>query len=561
MTARATGRPLQRDMKSARRSKLYELIASGDIEAFKIGRCTLIPMVSLHSFVDRARKRPSAKLFMTDGLSPLPFGVRIGKLSRWWEAWWEQAQQSENILEFRAVWADCLSASFPQIFRAFEARAPGCRRLACVWRASVVFGAATGQPGAQSSTAPSSAVSSSTILDAGRRRYVLWLLMIAYTLSFLDRQVLSILVEPIKHDLGISDAQIGILTGPVFVIFYTFIGLPVAWLADRVSRPAIIAVSLTLWSGFTAISGLAGSFSVLALARLGVGFGEAGCNPSAHSLIADISRPEQRASGLAFYSMGLPIGTFLGLAMGGLVVDAFGWRAAFMVAGLPGLVLALVIVLTMREPRGASARLNLSAGLVQPVRDYGAVLRALAAKPTFWLVATAAGFTAFVNYAHLYYNAAFFLRCHGPELDQVAAGFGLKAKGFLGLALGVVTGLGGLTGTVLGGQIADRAALRDRRLFVIVPAIAALVAIPADALAYTMPALLPAVALLFVSNAAVTIWFGPAYSTAQSVVPPRFRATAAALLLLIINLIGLGLGPAFLGLTSTYLSSPPPRSI
>ena len=192
---------------------------------------------------------------------------------------------------------------------------------------------------------------------AGRRRYILVLLMLAYVLSFLDRQVLSILVEPIKADLHLKDADIGILTGPIFVIFYTFLGVPIAWAADRTSRPAIIAGSLALWSGFTALSGFAGGFVTLGLARLGVGFGEAGCNPSAHSLIADISRPEQRASGLAFYSLGVPIGTLIGLAMGGfLIADAWGWRAAFRVAAAPGLVLsALVVALTVREPRPRTA--------------------------------------------------------------------------------------------------------------------------------------------------------------------------------------------------------------
>ena len=395
----------------------------------------------------------------------------------------------------------------------------------------------------------------SHVLESGKRRYLLWLLTIAYTLSFLDRQVLSILIEPIKHELKVSDALIGILTGPIFVIFYTFLGIPIAWLADRKSRPAIIAVSLALWSGFTAVSGVAANFATLALARLGVGFGEAGCNPSSHSLIADVSRPEQRASGLAFYSMGVPIGTFLGLAMGGLVADAYGWRAAFMVAAAPGLVLAAVIGLTVKEPRGRSAPVDLARSVTQPVHDFLEVIRALAGKRTFWLVAGATGFSAFVGYAHLYYTAAFFLRCHGHELDQIAAGFGLKAKGFLGPTLGAITGAGGLAGTLIGGWLADRAAVRDRRAFMSVPALAAVVAVPFFFLIFTLPHALPALALVFAPSVIGTIWYGAAYSTAQSVVPPRFRATSAALLLLILNLIGLGLGPAFLGIVSTYLAT------
>lgn len=393
------------------------------------------------------------------------------------------------------------------------------------------------------------------LIGAGRRRYVLVLLMIAYVLSFLDRQVLSILVEPIKAELHLKDADIGILTGPVFVIFYTFLGVPIAWLADRRSRPAIIAVSLALWSGFTALSGFASSFAPLAFARLGVGFGEAGCNPSSHSLIADISRPDQRASGLAFYSMGVPIGTLLGLAMGGLIADAWGWRAAFMVAAAPGLLLAAVIALTVKEPRGAAERpVGLATSILGPFMDMAEVVRALSGKRTFWLMASAAGFSAFVGYGEIYFNAAFFLRCHLPELTAIAAGFGLKAKGFLGLALGAIAGVGGLTGTLVGGWIADRAVTRDRRLFATAPAIAALVAAPFIYLIYTAPSALLGIALLLVPNVIGTLWYGPAYSTAQSVVAPRHRATSAALLLLILNLIGLGFGPPVLGALSDYLA-------
>jgi MFS family permease len=391
---------------------------------------------------------------------------------------------------------------------------------------------------------------------AGWRRYVLAMLMVAYTLSFLDRQMLSILVEPIEKDLHISDSAIGILTGPVFVIFYTVLGIPIAWLADRWSRPAIVAIALTLWSGFTALCGAAGGFASLAFARLGVGFGEAGCNPSAHSLIADISRPEQRGSGLAIYSLGVPIGTLLGLALGGLIADVgpHGWRVAFVVAAIPGLVLALVVALTIKEPRPSRPLSGPSAlqSLMQPYRDLMDTVRALAPKRTFWLMAVGSGVSAFVGYAHLFFTSSFFLRCHTAEVAAIAAGFGLKSKGFLGPALGLMTGLGGLTGTLVGGWIADRAAIRDRRLFATVPGVAAVLVTPLYLLIFTTPNTLFAIALTFIPSAVATVWYGAVYSTAQSVVEPRRRATAAALLLLILNLIGLGLGPPFLGAASDF---------
>ncbi len=393
-------------------------------------------------------------------------------------------------------------------------------------------------------------------LSAGRRRYVLILLMIAYTLSFLDRQVLSILVEPIKNELRVGDALMGLLTGPVFVIFYCFLGIPIAWLADRTSRPAIITISLTLWSVFTALSGFVTSFVPLAFARLGVGFGEAGCNPASHSLISDMSTAEKRASGLAFYSMGVPIGTLIGLAMGGLIADAYGWRAAFMVAAAPGLLLALVIAVTVKETRPSKpfGAATLGRSLVLPFVDLVDTLKALSSKPTFWFVAIGCGFSAFVGYAQLFFTASFFLRCHGPEVAQIAASLGLKSKGFLGPALGVVTALGGLTGTLVGGQIADRAVGRDRRAFMSWPAMAALASIPFVLVLFTVKSTWGALALDFVPNVVGTIWYGAGYSTAQSVVAPHRRATAAALLLLILNLIGLGLGPTFLGASSDFLA-------
>jgi MFS family permease len=392
----------------------------------------------------------------------------------------------------------------------------------------------------------------------GYRRYALALLMIAYTLSFLDRQMLSILVEPIEKDLHISDSAIGVLTGPVFVIFYTFLGIPIAWLADRWSRPAIVAIALSLWSGFTALCGAATGFASLGLARLGVGFGEAGCNPASHSFIADVSTSEQRASGLAFYSMGVPIGTLLGLALGGLIADVgpHGWRIAFMVAAAPGLALAAVIALTVREtrPRARASALALGQAIVQPFKDLADTVRALAGKRTFWLVAVGAGFSAFVGYAQLFFTASFFLRCHPVEIAAIAAHFGLKSKGFLGPALGLMNGGGGLVGTLLGGWIADRAVTRDRRAFMTAPALAAVVAVPVTIVIFTLPTALPAIGLLLIPNLVATLWYGPVYSTAQSVVEPRRRATAAALLLLILNLIGLGGGPTFLGFCSDFLA-------
>jgi MFS family permease len=211
------------------------------------------------------------------------------------------------------------------------------------------------------------------------------------------------------------------------------------------------------------------------------------------------------------------------------------------------------VALTVKEPRAQPAANT--PGAAPAIADFGDVLRALSNKPTFWLAAASAGFLAFVGYGHLFFIQSFFLRSHGPEIAALAAPFGLKAKGFLGIATGLMIGGGGFVGTLLGGAIADHAATRDRRRHMSVPALASLAALPVLVLIFTLPSAPVAIALIFVVNALGTLWYGPFYSTAQSVVAQRHRATAAALLLLVLNLIGLGLGPPFVGALSDFLAT------
>ena len=385
-----------------------------------------------------------------------------------------------------------------------------------------------------------------------KHRYILLMLLGAYTLSFLDRQVVTILAEAIKKDLHISNLELGMLTGLAFAIFYTFLGIPIARLAERRSRPLIIAISMALWSGFTVLSGRAGSFGVMALARLGVGFGEAGCNPCAHSMIADITPPEKRASALAFYSLGVPIGTMLGLVLGGVIADAYGWRVAFLVAGAPGLVLAAVIGLTIKEPRSHLAIDSQS----RSTPSFMQTLGELRTKRTFWLIAIATGLLAFVGYGHGAFGAPFFLRVHGAEVASLARSFGLGPQGFLGIAGALSTGVGGLIGTWLGGFLADRAAVRDKRAYMSVPAIAGLLSLPFIFLIYTVQNPAVALALGFIPALLNTLWYGPVYATAQSVVFPQSRATTAAILLFVLNMIGLGLGPMSVGALNDLLAGP-----
>jgi MFS family permease len=386
------------------------------------------------------------------------------------------------------------------------------------------------------------------------RRYALWVLLIIYTLNFLDRQVVNILAEPIKRDLGLADWQLGMMSGLAFAIFYTVLGIPIARLAERKNRPFIIGASVAAWSAFTVLCGFAQNFWQLILARIGVGVGEAGCTPPAHSLIMDYVPKEKRASSIAFYSIGTPLGTLAGMAMGGLVADAYGWRVAFMVAGAPGVIFALIAAFTLVEPRRQLAA-DIAARAAQQI-SFGAALAVLAAKKTFWLVALAASIKAFIGYGQAPFAASFFFRNHTAELASLAALFGLKSAGFLGLALGLIGGTAGVIGAWLGGVLADRLGAKDLRAYVVVPAIASLLGIPFYLVSINLPTIMPALFLLAVPLLLGTLWYGPVYATAQSIVEPHMRATAAAVLLFVINLIGLGLGPVAVGALSDILAGP-----
>lgn len=390
--------------------------------------------------------------------------------------------------------------------------------------------------------------------SAGYRSFALWLMLGIYTLNFLDRQVVNILAEPIKQELGLKDWQLGALTGLAFAVFYTFLGIPIARLAERKNRPLIIAAALATWSVFTVASGLAQNFLQLLVARIGVGVGEAGCSPPSHSLITDYTPKEKRASALAFYAMGIPLGSLAGMALGGLVADAHGWRIAFMVAGAPGLALAVVAALTLKEPRKQLAAAEATAAEASP--SFGEAMKELGTKRSFWLIAFACSIVSFLGYGHLAFYGSFFFRNHGPQLAELAAMTGgLGPAGFLGTALGLIIGVFGALGTFIGGQIADRAARKDIRAYVSVPAVAGLLGIPFFVTAMLTSNAALAIGLLAVPTLLGSLWYGPVFAAVQSLVQPRTRATAAAVMLFIVNLIGLGLGPLVVGLLSDSFSA------
>jgi predicted MFS family arabinose efflux permease len=365
-------------------------------------------------------------------------------------------------------------------------------------------------------------------------RYVLGLLFVVFVFNFIDRQILSILLEPIKRDLGASDTQMGFLTGIAFALFYTVAGIPIARLADRGSRRTIIALGLAAWSGMTALSGIARTFGQLALARIGVGVGEAACSPPAHSLLADYFPPERRATALAIYSMGIHVGVLFGFLIGGWVSQLFGWRAAFFVVGLPGLVLALVVRCTVREP----PRLHMTA---TPLSNAEAA-RTLWALGSFRHMALGAALHSFAAYGVAAWAPAFLARVHHME------------PGAIGTWLGLISGIGGAIGAVSGGVLADRLGARDRRWTLWVPAIASVVEVPFWFAFLLWPSHVPALLLGIPGIVGGAMWLGPVFATVQNLVRPDMRALASAILLFVINLIGLGVGPQAVGVLNDLLA-------
>lgn len=373
-------------------------------------------------------------------------------------------------------------------------------------------------------------------VSAGQRRYALALLFLAYVVNYIDRQIVTILQEPIKADLGLSDTQLGLMTGLSFALFYATLGVPIARIADRRSRSRLIASAITLWSVMTAACAAAGSFWTLLLCRMGVGVGEAGLSPPAHSLISDYYEPERRATALGLYSVGIQVGVFLGFVAGGLINHYFGWRMAFLVVGLPGLLLAVLIRFTMREPpRGQFDPPGAADGASESLP---ATLAALWRIRTFRFAALACGFHALTLYGHGHWAPPYLGRVHALPLPEIAFWLALLAV------------LPGALGIWIGGILADRLARRSDkgRLWVAAGSLALL--IPFE-IAY---ALAPDVAMVLTMST-VTHFLGgmylaPTIAFAHSQVEPRQRASASAVLLLGLNLIGLGLGPMLVGLLS-----------
>lgn len=376
-----------------------------------------------------------------------------------------------------------------------------------------------------------------------RYRYVvLAMLILAYTFNFLDRQILGILKEPIKQELGLTDTQLGLMGGIAFAALYTTLAVPIAWLADRVSRTWIMTVALALWSAFTAACGLTTGFWTLFLARMGVGVGEAGGVAPAYSLISDYFPKEQRARALAAYSFGIPVGTALGLLFGGLIAAYVNWRWAFFAVGAAGLVLAPFFKWVVSDPiRGG---LDVAPG-TKPVKKeaprFSAVLATVLPKPSFWLLALGAASSSICGYGIAFWLPSFFIRSLGLTLAQTS------------IYYSAISLIGGVAGIWLGGSVADRFGLKNRGAYALAPAICFLVALPGFLLAMNTTSLYWAFVFFLVPTGLNLAWLGPILTAVQHLAPANMRTTTSALFLLINNLLGIAVGLWFFGFLSDQL--------
>lgn len=378
----------------------------------------------------------------------------------------------------------------------------------------------------------------------GSRGWILGVLTSIYLVNFIDRQILAILLPQVKAEFNLSDSVLGLLVGPTFALFYATMGLPLALLADRVNRRRLIAASLALFSAMTIACGLVVQFWQLAVARILTGVGEAGTGPASQTMITDLYPPEQRGRAQAIYATGANLGVLVAFAAGGAIAEAWGWRTAFIIAGLPGLVLTVVLLTTVRDPkRGDSDRGNLAmpvapAQATPQAPPFGAVMRQLWQSRAFRYTALGACSTCFTAYALSSFFPLFLSRSHGMSTSQI------------GVAMALIMGVCGGLATYTAGYLADRFGRKDQRWYAWIPALAALAPLPLAPICFLAQDTGVALAAAIVPLSLTAAFIGPTITVVQRLVPLRSRATAVATLILIDNIVGLGLGPQFVGLAS-----------
>ncbi len=377
-----------------------------------------------------------------------------------------------------------------------------------------------------------------------KRTIVLWLLTIVYMMNFIDRQIIGILSPAIKAEMGFTDAQLGWLKGFAFALLYVLAGIPIAWAADRFNRTKIVAISLAVWSGFTALTGAAGSFMSMLLARIGVGIGEAGGSPPSHSIISDLYPKEQRASALGIYSLGIPFGIAFSYILAGALIQALGWRGMLYALGVAGVLLSLILVLLVKEPvRGQQE--STSGGNQVPFKDG---LKTLLTIPSWWFMCLGIAFVSFGGYAVANWGIDYLAR-YDPSYAPGQENFsGLMFK--LGLINLVAYG----AGTYYGALLTEKLAKKNIGAYGWVPALALVFGAPALIYAFWVDDITTHLILISIYLVAAGVYLGPSFAAAQTLAPVNMRAMSTALFFLILNLIALGGGPTIVGIVSSALT-------
>ena len=371
------------------------------------------------------------------------------------------------------------------------------------------------------------------------RNYTLGVLVLIYASSHIDRQIVSILAESIKQDLLLSDTQLGFLIGLSFALFYATLGIPIAILADRYSRRNIIAAAVIIWSGMTALSGLAANFTQLALARIGVGIGEAGSSPPSHSMITDMFPLESRGAAMGIYAAGINLGILVGFLVGGFIDEWYGWRMAFFIVGIPGIFLGLLLLTTVREPARTQPPRPLSRNYLSEISQTFLLMMSIRSLRHIVIGCT---LVVFVGYGTTYWNGVYFRRIHGLSPAEA------------GTLLALIGGIIGGIGTFTGGWLADKLARRDKRFYVWLTAGVKLLLAPFVAWFYLTTDIVVARWLLAILAFFGGFYLSVSFAMTQSLLPASRRALGAAILLFCINILGLGLGPLLVDMMSDAFS-------
>jgi len=379
------------------------------------------------------------------------------------------------------------------------------------------------------------------------RTTVLWLLTLMYVISFIDRQIIGILSPFIKNEMGLSDAQLGWLKGLAFALLYSIVGIPIAWLADRYSRKKIITVSLIAWSGFTALTGMAGSFLQMFLARIGVGIGEAGGSPPSHSIISDLYPKEKRASALGIYSLGIPIGIGFSYLLAGALVEKFGWRGTLYILGVAGIFLAIILVIIIKEPR--RGRMDGENITLKTVSIKESIL-VLAKIPSWWAMCMGIAWVSFGGYAVSAWGVDYIMRFK-PEYMPSPDNNKFK---WIMFWLGMIHLFGYGAGTYFGAVITEKLARKNISFYGIMPGAVLIIGVPCLVAAFWVQSIHFHLALITIYLISAGFYLGPSFAAAQTLAPINMRAMSTALFFLILNIIALGGGPTFVGILSEFLS-------